>query len=259
MADRPATEPISLQTVKGPCLRNGPLSFHVATNAQEATDAWTLVYRSYVHSHLIDPNPHHLHTAVQAIGLDTAVIFGRLDSILVTTMSVFIDRGPPDAALPLDRVYAAQLDELRSQGRQLMEVGLFADRRRKLTRSVEALYELMRYVFHFGCQQQVTDFVIGVHPRHVRFYTRSFGFEQLGPTLSYPAVNNHAVQLLRGDVQAAISRQPRHPTVQHYLDNPVSEKFYADRFQFTPAQIEGTTIEAYQHCLEQRDRLERAG
>jgi len=259
MADQSVTKPVSLPIPKRISMDDQFLSFYVATNIQQVTEAWRLVYQSYVKSHLINPNPHSIHTAMPAVGLDTAVIFGRKNSAMVTTLSAFIDRCQPDSRLPLDRVYAAQLDKLRSQNCQLMEVGLFADRRGKLTRSVEALYELMRYVFHFGCQHQVTDIVIGVHPHHKRFYKRSFGFEELGPTLNYPAVNNHAVQLLRGDVKAAIDRQPRHPTVQHYLDNTVDQKLYTDRFLFTSEQIKGTSIEAYQDYLDQHGTLEQAG
>lgn len=259
MADRSVTEPVPLPMPKRISTGDLLLSYNVATNIQQVTEAWRLVYQSYVKSQLISPNPYSIHTAMPAIGLNSAVIFGQKHSAMVTTLSAFIDRCPADSRLPLDRVYAVQLDKLRSQGCQLMEVGMFADRRGKLTRSVEALYELMRYVFHFGCQNQVTDIVIGVHPHHKRFYKRSFGFEELGPTLNYPAVNNHAVQLLRGDVKAAINRQPRHPTVQHYLDNTVDQKLYADRFLFTSEQIKGTSIEAYQHYLDQHASLGQAG
>jgi hypothetical protein len=147
--------------------------------------------------------------------------------------------------LPLDRVYHPELNELRQNGRRLMEVGLFADRRKQLARSAEALFQLMRFAFYHGLNEKVTDFVIGVHPRHARFYVRSFGFEAFGEPKVYPAVNDRPVQLLRGDLADRLARTPLHPALEYFVSNPIEQKVFSGRLLLRDSVLAGTPIEAY--------------
>ena len=223
------------------------LTYHLAQTCDEGVEAWRLVYDNYLQARLINPNRHGIHTAPQAAAPGNAVIFGTTNS-LVTTLTAFADSR--QAKLPLDRVYGRQLDGLREEGRRLMEVGLFADRRGKVTRSAPALFQLMRYAFYFGLQSGVTDFVIGVHPRHSRFYVKSFGFDQLGPPVNYPAVNNRLVVLLRGDLEARRNADPLDPALQFFSDHPVPDEAFECRFVFGADAIAGSPIEAFLRDLE---------
>ena len=47
------------------------------------------------------------------------------------------------------------------------------------------IFDLMRYATWFGDHLGVTHAVVGVHPHHVRFYTRGLGFEVMGDEQSY--------------------------------------------------------------------------
>ena len=174
----------------------GELSFDVARTIEDVAQAWQLVYRAYLRTGLIHANPTRIHTVPQAIGRNTVVVCGRVYGRIVSTLSGYVD-GPQ--SLPLDSVYAAQLDALRAAGCRLMEVGLFADRRLHLERSREAILELMRYVCYFGVHAGATDAVIGVHPHHAAYYTRLLGFDVSGPIRRYGAVNEAEVVLLRLD------------------------------------------------------------
>ncbi|MCC7192600.1 MAG: hypothetical protein IT444_07445 [Phycisphaeraceae bacterium] len=230
------------------------LTFSVARNLDEVTAAWRMVYMAYRRSGLIEPNAYRIHTAPQAVGPHAAVISAQIGEVTVSTLTAFAD-GP--VGLPLDRVYEAELKAFRAEGRSLMEVGLFADRRIELHRTAESLFELMRYAFYYGLRTKVTDFVIGVHPRHARFYTRAFGFEAIGGTRTYPAVNHRPVVLLRGDLDAKLKLTPLHPALDYFVNNPVPTTLFDERFSFAASALGGSIIEQFL-AAQARDYDERA-
>jgi hypothetical protein len=218
------------------------LVYRVARDIEEVSTAWRMVYMAYRRGGLIEPNPHRMHTAPQAVGGHAAVIAGYIGPLCCSTLTAFADN---PAGLPLDRVYGAELQALRAEGRVLMEVGLFADRRKQLSRTAEALFQLMRYAFYYGLRSRITDFVIGVHPRHARFYTRAFGFETLGQAKSYPAVNNRPVVLLRGDLDSKLKLRPLHPALEYFVANPIDDGQFCQRYNFDPHEIESSSIGAF--------------
>src|SRR2546421_4112568 len=171
------------------------LHYHIASTIEDVLDAWRLVYLSYQRDELIDPNPFGIHTVPQAVGPNTAVAIARYGNLAVSTLSAYAD-GP--AGLPLESVYHWEIEAIRRSGRLPMEVGLLADRRDQVSRSVESLFELMRFAFYFAvdlASEQGIVGVVGVHPRHAPFYKRLFGFEQIGALKSYPSVRDRPVVL----------------------------------------------------------------
>jgi hypothetical protein len=231
------------------------LIFKVAANVHPVVAAWRLVYKTYLKTGLIRPNPHRIHTAPQAVSPGTVVIVGNIRSVVVTTLSAFVDTNASAGGLPLDRVYGPQLDALRLKGRTLMEVGLFADRRHNLTRTAETLFQLMRFAFHYGVESNVTDFVIGVNPRHARFYERSFGFQVFGPVHQYAAVNDNPVVLLRGDLEHELKQSSLHPALKFFVDHPVPSDTFEPRVQLSAAMLTGTPIAAFLRDCDPPSRL----
>jgi hypothetical protein len=218
------------------------LTFRVAESLEQALSAWRMVYMAYRRAGLIGPNPHRVHTAPQACGEHAAVIAACIGPVTVSTLTALADN---PQGLPLDRVYGMELESLRRDGRVLMEVGLFADRRKQLNRTAEALFQLMRYAFYYGLRTKVTDFVIGVHPRHARFYTRAFGFETMGSARTYPAVNNRPVVLLRGDLETKLKLNPLHPALDYFVRNPVATELFDRRFDFSPHRFAGSDLQRF--------------
>jgi len=232
------------------------LTYRVARDLEEVTAAWELVYKAYRRKELVDANPYRLHTAPQAIGSHAAVIIGYMGGLPVTTLTAIADHND---SLPLDRVYSPELTSLRTNGHRLLEVGLYADRRQHLSRSVDTLLELMRFAFYFAINMKCTDFVIGVHPRHARLYARAFGFENYGQPRTYPAVNHRPVVLLRGDIQLRLSQQKIHPALEFFAKNPVPQSLFAQPFAFEPDQIAGSVIETFLQHLSRLNDLGQAG
>ena len=249
---KPVNDSVATET----SFESAGLTFELATEIGPVIAAWRLVYKSYLKSELIRPNPHRIHTAPHAISPGTAVIIGNIRSVVAVTLSAFVDTSA-SAGLPLDRVYGSQLNALRRKGRTLMEVGLFADRRHNLTRTAEALFQLMRFAFHYGIESNVTDFVIGVHPRHARFYERSFGFQVFGPVHQYAAVNDNPVVLLRGDLKHELNRTPLHPALKFFVDHPVPGNTFEPRVQLSSELLTGTPIAAFLRDCDQPNRLGR--
>jgi len=203
------------------------LNYRPAANAEEVCDAWALVYEAYVRTGLIDPNPHSLHTYPQILDSEYVVIIGQIDSLTVSTLSAYVGDAP--GSLPLESIFANEIDEFRQQGKRLLELGLFADRRQHIFRSFDALLELMRFTTYFGICQGCSDAVIGVHPDHVGFYERILGFEAHGTVKPHPGVRGHPAVLMQMDWSRQSSREVPAKGIRYFLDHPLDASAFAER------------------------------
>ncbi|MEQ9461214.1 MAG: hypothetical protein RIG82_09710 [Phycisphaeraceae bacterium] len=242
MADNAPNNPTENTTDLESSISVSGLTFDVARSVDQAAEAWKLVYNAYRRAGLIPENPQELHLVPQAINERTLVTLGRIHNVTVSTMSVYID-GPE--GLPVESVYADELNRLRDEGRTLVELGLFADRREHLFRSIDAILELMRFCTHYAVNEGAVDAVVGVNPRHVPFYTRLLGFEVIGETKSYATVNDFPVVLLHLDwnLKTAAKRLPR--GLAHLANPPIGPEFYANRVRITPETIANSPIHDY--------------
>ncbi len=218
------------------------IDYIVARTLDDVVRGWRLVYNAYTRAGLIAENPWRLHTVPQAIGPRTLVTLAVCGEREAGTISAYGETG---RGLPLDSVYADELAELRQSGRRMVEVGLFADCRADFGRSAENLLDLMRFAYHFCLCLDATDVIIGVHPHHARFYTRLIGFERIGAERTYPLVKDHPVVLLRLDLAASQTRQPRPRGIAHFLKYPVPHSAYETRFHFDPASLAGSDVERF--------------
>ncbi len=236
----PTTRPIAVQ--HGGEIRH---VFRVAMQPQEVTNAWRLVYQVYRRRGMIGVNPNRIHTAPQWMGQHTAVFYGRDDRGVVATLTATVDEG---SQLPLDKVYGVELDLLRSQGRRLVECGLFAHARLLDNDDVPeefedlrgvggSLCQLMRYAYYFGIFHGATDFLIGVHPWHAGFYRRAFGFSLAGSERTYPLVNNRPVVLMRANHAAVREANPRPWAMAYVMGKPLAPRAFCNRFILRSDQL----------------------
>lgn len=213
-----------------------------ATTCDEVEAAWGLVYQRYTDMELIDKNPFALHTVATAVGPGTSVIWGPDGPVVGYTLTLVQDRGN---GLALDTVYAREMDALRRDGCRLLEVGLLADRRRSASRSLKALFSMMRWVAYDVLHHDLTDIVIGVHPRHAQFYVRSYGFSEFGPETTYPVVRDHPVVGLRLKLREGLAKDVLPRGLADVRDHPIPASAYEGRFGFEPARLRGSRIEGY--------------
>lgn len=221
-----------------------------ATSLEQVESAWRLVYERYSQMGLIDENPLGIHAFPTAVGQHACVIWGPEGPEVGYTMTLFRDS---PVGLALDSVYARYLDELRRKGRRLLEVGMLADRRRSAARGVGALFSMMRWAIHYGLHTDLTDIVIGVHPRHAPFYERCYGFEQFAPPTSYPLVRNNPVVPLRLRLLEGLANDVLPRGLADARDNPLPGSAFSHRFAFEPEQLRGSLIEGFlkaRHCID---------
>ncbi|MGH8234164.1 MAG: N-acyl amino acid synthase FeeM domain-containing protein [Rhodanobacteraceae bacterium] len=210
-----------------------------ATSLEQVESAWKLVYERYSQMGLIDENPFGIHAVPTAVGSHASVIWGPEGPEVGYTMTLFRDN---PMGLALDSVYARYLDEFRRKGRRLLEVGMLADRRRCVSRGVGALFSMMRWAIHFGLHNDLTDIVIGVHPRHAEFYVRCYGLEEFAPPTSYPLVRNNPVVPLRLRLRESLANDVLPRGLADARDNPIPTSAFAHPFAFEPKQLHGSLI-----------------
>ncbi|WP_206064283.1 hypothetical protein [Oleiagrimonas sp. C23AA] len=221
-----------------------------ASSLEEVEAAWQLVYDRYSEMGLIEENVFSIHTAPTAVGSHACVISGPIGPDVGYTMTLFRDN---PKGLALDSVYGAYLDDLRAQGRRLMEVGMLADRRRNASRSIGALFSMMRWAVHFGLHCDISDIVIGVHPRHAQFYIRCYGFEEYAPATTYALVRDNPVVLLRLRLSEVLSNDVLPRGLADARDNPIPRSAFADRFEFETNQLRDSRIA---HFLQARYQVD---
>lgn len=215
--------------------------------------AWRIVYERYVDKNLIHKNAFGIHTVPQAVGRNACIIHQANNAAAGSTLTLM---GDSSAGLPLDSVYARELDALRWQGRGLVEVGLLAESQRGVRRGARALFDLMRWAVYYTLHIDYTDIIIGVHPRHVRFYTRCFGLKNFAQPTDYPLVNDNPVVPLRLPLREALAAPVLPRGLAHIRNHPVDPGAFQQRFQFAPEQLRGSTIERFLDS--QRDATDKS-
>ena len=213
-----------------------------ASTLEQVESAWGLVYQRYTQMGLIDENPFGMHAVPGAVGKHACVIWGPEGPDVGYTMTLFRDN---PMGLALDSVYARELDELRGKGRRLLEVGMLADRRQSAARGIGALFSMMRWAVYYGLHTDLTDVVIGVHPRHAQFYVRCYGFEEFAVPTSYPLVRNNPVVPLRLRLLEGLAKDVLPRGLAEARDNPLPASAFSQRFAFEPEQLRGSLIAGF--------------
>ncbi len=234
----------------------GPMT-DLARTPERIIQAWRLVYRVYRQVGHIHRNDQAIHTSANAVRRETAVFVGLEDQRVIRTLTAIPD-GP--TGLPLDQVYPQKLTAVRRADGKLMELGLFVDAQPATGSSFRGLFDLLRYAFYYGLNRGVTDFVIGVHPHHVGFYRRGYGFEPIGPVAQHPHVRAKPVVLLHGHVPTVLSRSSHYRGIMAMLSNPLASGCFERRPQLTDTWVARSAIGAYlrEHHAAGHRRAERA-
>ena len=209
-----------------------------ARSLDDVIDAWRLVYRNYVAAGRIARNRLGLYTRREAVGPHATVFVGRLRGLTATTLTAIADS---ERGLPLDHAFANQLHAWRSDGRRLVAVDLFADRRQGSTRSSSALYELLHHAFFLAVHHGATDLLCAVPGHHLRLYRGHFGFEAVDES-------NPARCLVRADVAGALDVPIERSRFAHFLKDPVPEHAFHDRFDFDPALVDASPLAELLHA-----------
>lgn len=165
----------------------------VASCREELYAALRLVYQNYLDSGLIKKNPYQLRVTPFHALQTTEVLVARNRDEVVCTMSLVRDGY---LGLPMQTIYAQEVEARRRQGIRLAEVVCLANRHQEMDISFPIMLRLMGLIAQCASLRGVDQFLIAVHPRHAKFYQRFLAFEVIGEEKAYGTVcNNPAVPL----------------------------------------------------------------
>lgn len=182
------------------------VAYKVAETREEREQAFRLVHDSYVKSNLIDPSPYGMRVTPFHLLPTTDVFIATLGDQVIYTVTLISD---DELGLPLEDLYAPEIDSLRRRGLFLSEVSCLASRDGVFSQKemFDVFVNLMSLMAQYARQNELDRFLIAVHPRHMRLYQRLLGFEQIGPQRMYPSVRYNPAVPAEHDF-AALDRNP---------------------------------------------------
>jgi hypothetical protein len=229
--------------------------YKVASTLDEVISAWGLVYKQYLQASFIRPNEISVFTFPEYLSNNSAVVVGEKRGQVVCTASAVLDS---PQGLPLDAYYQKELNQLRNEGRKLIEIGLLADTRG--SGNVNEIMDLISAISRFGGFSGHHDYVIGVNPKRINLFSRVFGVKLYGEPKDYDALKSAPVVLMHvrtGDLEVNIRR-----AIARICNVPLNLNF-SQRFRFNPNNVIpsvefGGTIDSFVKMIWNRDDLKAA-
>ncbi len=156
--------------------------YQIAHSREQYRAAFSLVYDEYLKQDLTRPNRLGLRILPHQLLLTSSILVATLSQNVVATISLVEDG---KLGLPMDDLYAIEIERMRQKGKRLAELTCLAHRHTDATMwnrgKVRATLEtLIRHAANFAVQREIDDLVICVNPRHASFYQRRYGFTELG-------------------------------------------------------------------------------
>ncbi len=183
--------------------RSSNLSFGIATSQEQQEAALRLVCRAYRRAGLILMNRSQMHATPYHALSTTEVLVACENDVVVCTLSVV---GDGLLGLPLEDAYAAEVRRLRASGCRLVEVSCLAS---ELGYAVSVLVRLMALAAQVARLRGAHQVLIGVHPRHTRFYRRLFSFDPIGEQRTHSATGGQPVVGMAMDMHNMAAEHPQ--------------------------------------------------
>ena len=219
------------------------VSFRKASSVDDYLSCFSLLHDVYVDAGFIKPSIPPLRIIRQHSNPDAVVLMGcvpddQVCSMPIYTASIFPDNKKDGFDLPMDTEFRQQLDDLRDQDRQLVEIGCLASHPlyRKGDKKIPMLGNrmLVSYAINtFGAD----DLVITVHPKYLKIYEDILLFERIGEVSSYSYVNNNPAVALRQNLHTwperlkkIYGKKPIEKNLYHFLfeSGPISDAMALD-------------------------------
>ncbi len=170
------------------------VEYKIASSREERAGAFRLVYEAYLRAGLSEPNAHGMRVTPYHL-LPTTEVFVAICREQATFTITLVGDG--ELGLPMEAVYASEVESRREQGLRVGEVSCLADRRSEFRRCFPVFLRLCRFTAQYAWRIGLQQLLVAVHPKHARFYKRFMDFETIGEQRSYPSVrNNPAVAMM---------------------------------------------------------------
>ena len=166
-------------------------SCNMAQTRNELEQAFSLIYKEYFRAGYVKKaTPSKMLVSIYNLLPKTIVWIVKFNYTVVSTLTQVFDSS---LGLPLDEVYKKELDELRSEGRRMVEISALAISGKH--RWQNAYMPLFRNMLRHVLSCEVTDLCIAVNPKHRTFYKEILLFEDIGEKKYYPKVNAPSVAM----------------------------------------------------------------
>ena len=190
--------------------------FKVTETREEVESALRVVYTCYRQFGLVGASPAGVRVTFHHILPDTRILVAKKDDEIHSTLTMV-----PDGTfgLPMEHEFGDSLRQLRENGARLAEITSLATLAEY--RRLSLFMYLYRLLLLIGRSRQLTDFVLVVNPKHVRFYRDILLFEQIGPERSYGAVYGAPGVPFRMNIERTLSEGHR-----IYTEGKVEQDLY---------------------------------
>ena len=185
---------------------NRTTSFKIASTRHEWEAALGLVYRVYVRSGLIRTNRHQVRVIPHHALPSTEVLIAAEGNKILGTLSIV---GDGELGLPMETIYAEEVEQLRRQRLRIAEVSCLAEGQDESSQSFSMISRLMAMTAQCASRRGIDQLLIAVHPRHVKFYERFLAFEVIGGQRTYVSVCDHPAVAMAMDLKSLSFDHPR--------------------------------------------------
>ena len=142
----------------------------------ELEKAFSLVHEEYLRAGYIQETSPRVYFNIHNLLPNSSTLVIKNNSNIIATLSMVTDGN--EFGLPMDALYAPELESLRSQGRKVCELCTLAISRN--FQSCRLYVPLFRTMYWHAVNNSMDDICIIVNPRHASFYKTIFLFEDFG-------------------------------------------------------------------------------
>jgi len=184
-----------LEPVKVPA---SPYELKVTESQAEREAAFKLVHEAYVRAGLMARHAMGMRVMKHHLLDQTDVLVVKRHGKVVFTSSL-VREG--EFGLPLESLFATEVNSLRQRGLQVAEVSCLASDSalEDKTQRFELFVEMIGLLFQTARFHGVDRVLLAVHPRHAKVYQRMFGCELCSDVKEYAAVQGNPAVLCSHD------------------------------------------------------------
>jgi hypothetical protein len=205
------------------------ISVRAATTRRELTEAFRLVYNAYRLEGLVAAHPLKLRFTAFHLLPTTSVFSAKEADTICGTISLVLEGA---YGLPLEREFPEIVADFRRRRTRVAEAIAFAVRRTKPSTDSAVVCRLYGALIQQAAQAGAEHLVATVHPRHLPFYCRRLGFEQVGPLRPCPEVCGNPGIPVAVDIHRALGRVP------HAYHKLFGMEFSPEQVRRRPIQID---------------------
>jgi hypothetical protein len=199
---------------------------HLAARRGDLYAALRLVYKEYLRTDLIRPNPFLMRATPYHLLPTTDVIVATRGwgDVAACTVSLV---GDGQLGLPIESAFPEQVDVRRQRGVQIAEVTSLADDRESEGTGTSLVLQVMSFMAQRARRRGIEELLITVHPHHAKFYEQFIGFEVIGESCAYDSVLGKPAVPLALDLANLHINHPK--AYKRFFGKPFPEELLVDQ------------------------------